>query len=196
VRGGRTLFERLDFAVGPGGLLHLRGANGAGKTSLLRILCGLARPDEGEVRWGGQPLQRLDDAFRRELLYLGHHNALHEALDIGQNLAFAMALAGQAPDVRRMDQALVQLGLGRQLGRLVRHLSQGQKRRVALCRLLLAPARLWVLDEPLVALDQSGITWLGATLQTHLRGGGTVVLTSHQPLALDGVHEQVLELTP
>lgn len=191
VRGGRQLFSGVGFEVAAGGLLHLKGGNGAGKTSLLRILCGLSSQDSGEIRWNGA---QVDENYRSNLFYLGHQNALQEALTVDENLQFYAALSGQMPDAQKTVAALGQLGVRACQHRLVRHLSQGQKRRVALSRLLMTPASLWILDEPFVALDQQAIQSLTAVVGQHLHSGGMVILTSHQDVDMGQVKAQVLEL--
>ena len=193
VRGGRQLFAGLAFGLEGGQVLHLKGSNGAGKTSLLRMLCGLARPDGGEIHWNGAPVHKDGAAFRSALFYLGHQNALQDALTVEENLQFYAALG---PTVQTVDTraALERLGVRACQHRLVRHLSQGQKRRAALSRLLLTSARLWILDEPWVALDAQGIAALRDLLAAHLAGGGMVILTSHQEVDLGAVQPQVLEL--
>lgn len=194
VRGERLLFERVGFRLGGGQLLHLRGANGAGKTSLLRLLCGLSPPESGQILWNGVSIKELGDDYRRDLFYLGHHNALQEALTVEENLAFYSALAGALPSADDTARALARLGLRACQGRLVRHLSQGQKRRVALSRLMLNRARLWVLDEPFVALDQAAIELLSDLVSAHLDQGGLAVYTSHQQVPVGSRQAQVLEL--
>ena len=193
VRGGRQLFAGLGFGLEAGQVLHLKGSNGAGKTSLLRMLCGLAQPDGGEIRWDGAPVQQDWAAFRGALCYLGHQNAMQDALTVEENLQFYAAL-GQGPQAMNSRAALERLGVQACQHRLVRHLSQGQKRRAALARLLLAPARLWILDEPWVALDQQGIQSLSGLLSEQLARGGMVILTSHQDVDLGAVRPQILEL--
>ncbi len=194
VRGGRQLFSGVGFEVAPGGLLHLKGTNGAGKTSLLRILCGLLHQDGGDIRWNGAPVNTAVEAFRSDLFYLGHQNAMQEALTVDENLQFYAALSGQTPDAKKTVAALGELGVRACQHRLVRHLSQGQKRRVALSRLLMTPARLWILDEPFVALDQQAIQSLSAVVGQHLHSGGMVILTSHQNVDIGSVQPHVLEL--
>lgn len=195
VRGERQLFEGVGFRLDSGQLLYLRGANGAGKTSLLRILCGLSPAEAGQICWDGVPIRELGEAYRHDLFYLGHHNALQEALTVNENLAFYAALAGTLPSEADTAHALARLGLRGCQSRLVRHLSQGQKRRVALSRLMLNRARLWVLDEPFVALDQAAIELLADLLAAHLAKGGLAVFTSHQQVDIGTVRPQVLELT-
>ncbi len=196
VRGERLLFDGLGFRLDSGQLLHLRGANGAGKTSLLRLLCGLSRPEAGQILWNATPIDVQAEVFRQDLFYLGHHNALQEALTVDDNLAFYAALAGAEPNAADTGSALERMGLRGCQCRLVRHLSQGQKRRVALSRLMLNRASLWVLDEPFVALDQNSITLLAGVIAAHLQGGGMAVLTSHQQVDIPGATVQALELSP
>jgi heme exporter protein A len=194
VRGERQLFDGVGFRLESGKLLYLRGANGSGKTSLLRILCGLSPAEAGQILWDGVPIDKLGEAYRRDLFYLGHHNALQEALTVNENLAFYAALAGAIPSEADTANALARLGLRACQSRLVRHLSQGQKRRVALSRLMLNRARLWVLDEPFVALDQAAIQLLADLVAAHLDKGGLAVLTSHQQVDIGNMPPQVLEL--
>jgi heme exporter protein A len=183
-RGGKTLFEGLNLSVSPGQSLHLQGDNGSGKTSLLRLLCGLAVPLVGQVLWAGQPTTQAREDFLRDMLYLGHALALKEGLSALENLHFAAALSGQpwVPDAA--VQALYQMGLRGREHLPLQILSQGQKRRVALARLGLSPARLWLLDEPFVALDSAACGVLQGLMQTHVARGGMVVFTSHQAVNL------------
>lgn len=184
VRGTRRLFSGVSFALEPGECLLLQGPNGSGKTSLLRILCGLARPERGEVAWRGQPIGRLAEEFRAEVLYCGHANALKDDLTPLENLLAAAALEGVPVSVRQAREALAALGIER-LERLpVRALSQGQKRRVALARLAITERALWILDEPLTSLDVGAAATLGGLLDGHLEQGGLAILTSHQPITL------------
>ena len=183
-RGGKTLFEGLNLSVSPGQSLHLQGDNGSGKTSLLRLLCGLVAPLVGQVLWAGQPTTQAREDFLRDMLYLGHALALKEGLSALENLHFAAALSGQpwVPDAA--VQALHQRGLRGREHLPLQILSQGQKRRVALARLGLSPARLWLLDEPFVALDSAACGVLQGLMQTHVARGGMVVFTSHQAVNL------------
>jgi heme exporter protein A len=194
VRGERQLFEGVGFRLQSGKLLYLRGANGVGKTSMLRMLCGLSPPEAGQILWDGHPIQELGETYRQDLFYLGHHNALQEALTVNENLSFYATLAGLVPSEADTARALARLGLRGCQGRLVRHLSQGQKRRVALARLMLNRARLWVLDEPFVALDQQAIELLVDLLTAHLAKGGLAVLTSHQQVEMAQASVEQLEL--
>jgi len=183
VRGDRTLFSGLSFAVAPGAGLLVQGANGAGKTSLLRIAVGLAPPARGDVTWDGRPIRSLGPTYRREVLYCGHPNALKDDLTAVENVRAAAALAGRSITTAAARGALAQVGVAAVSDLPVRSLSQGQKRRAALARLALDGARLWVLDEPLAALDVGGVDWLAGMLDAHLAAGGMALVTSHQPLA-------------
>ncbi len=192
VRGTRRLFKGVDAVIAPGQLLRVQGANGAGKTSLLRTLCGLSTPDQGEVRWSGRSLASQRDEFHRDLIYIGHAAALKDDLSASENLLAACLLGGQHPTEPALMQALAAAGLRQREHLSARSLSQGQRRRVALARLLLEPSPpLWVLDEPFNALDSAACDWLLGVLAGQLRRGGIVVLTSHQPVAIDASLSQV-----
>ena len=184
VRGTRRLFTGVSVKVAPGECLQVQGPNGSGKTSLLRILCGLARPERGEVRWNGEPIGALGEAYRAELAYCGHANALKEDLTPVENLAASAALYGADAATDAVRAALDAFGVLHLEVLPVRALSQGQKRRVALARLALCAHRLWILDEPLAALDARAAEGLAALLDAHLAKGGIAVLTSHQPVGL------------
>ncbi len=182
VRGDRLLFRHLSFSVNPGELLHVRGQNGRGKTSLLRILCGLSLPAAGEVRWAGQAIADLGEDYHRDIAYVGHLNGVQGELTARENLDFLCRLgAGGAHDEHLAD-SLNQVGLGRVSRLPAKLLSQGQKRRLALARLVVLPRKLWVLDEPFTALDTHSTGVLAALLQNHAAAGGIAVLTSHQDL--------------
>ncbi len=194
MRGERLLFRGVHCALPRGAWLHVTGANGRGKTSLLRIVCGLSPAAAGEVRWGDQTIGKLGDAYRRELLYIGHDSALQGMLSARENLRTAAALSGVAIDAEGIDAALARLGLAGREDLPTRFLSQGQKRRVALARLAFSPATLWVLDEPFVAMDAHALDVLSGLLAAHLSRGGMAVLTSHQAVPIGSVPAQVLEL--
>jgi heme exporter protein A len=186
VRGERPLFSGLDLAVDAGEWLHVRGENGAGKTSLLRLLAGLAQPAAGEILWGDQPIRQADEEYRRNLLFLGHHGALKEELTALENLEFSAALDGAELSEPEAIAALHRFGLKGREELPVRFLSAGQKRRVLLARLLTRKAKLWVLDEPFTALDVKAVDMLAALIGEHLAGGGMAVLTSHQAMPIPG----------
>lgn len=182
-RGERLLFRGLDFALLPGQVLWLRGRNGCGKTSLLRILAGLSSPEQGTVRQAGRPA------------YLAHSNALKDDLSVLESLQFLALLHGGAADAATCSAALRRAGLHDRRHAPVRTLSQGQRRRVALSRLFMqASARVWILDEPFDALDSDAVATLNQALQEHARAGGGVVLTSHLDLTLDDPLPTVLQL--
>lgn len=181
LKGDRLLFRGLALRLEAGGLLRIAGPNGVGKTSLLRLACGLALPEAGELRWLGRPIRSVRDAYHRTLLYLGHAAALNDLLTPLENLRFACAAAGDDADEEACMQALVRIGLADQLDLPARVLSQGQRRRVGLARLFLATRRvLWILDEPFTALDVAAVAELAQTLSDHCAGGGMVMLTTHQ----------------
>lgn len=193
-KGGRTLFQGVDCTVQSGRWLHIVGANGVGKTSLLRMVCGLAPIDSGEILWNGLSIGSSPEAYRRDLCYLGHLNALQESMTIQENLKFSSALSGFTPETTHINAILHSFGVGGRGQQLVRHLSQGQKRRVALSRLALSRAPLWVLDEPFVAMDHAGIRLLADLIAQHLSTGGIAVLTSHQDVNIGAIPAQILEL--
>ena len=181
-RGERQLFADVSFSLAAGEWLHVQGENGAGKTSLLRLLVGLSPADAGEIYWRGVAASEAD--FHRDLLYLGHHAAVKDDLTPLENLCLSAALDGIHLHEEAALAALVRLGLRGREALPVRVLSAGQKRRVLLARLLTRPAVLWVLDEAFNALDSGAVQLLGSLVGEHLARGGLAVLTSHQPLPL------------
>ena len=185
IRGDLQLFSDLNFELQPGDALWVTGANGSGKTSLLRMLCGLSAPAEGEVRWNGRNIRSLREEFCGKLIYLGHLNGVKDDLLAWENLVVAAALAGHPVSSDAAHAALEQLGLGRAADLPTRALSQGQRKRVALARLSLGRSKpLWILDEPFTALDQSAVAALCGTISKHLSGGGMVAYTTHQEIDL------------
>ena len=180
-RGDTTLFSGLGFALAPGGLLRVTGANGSGKTSLLRALCGLLLPTAGEVRWNGENIRALREEYWKHLAYVGHADALKGDLTVAENLAFACALSGLDVPFSRMEAAVESLGLAGRERLPARALSQGQRRRTALARLAVNEALpLWILDEPFAALDAQAVEQVQSLVGGHLARGGMVVLTTHQ----------------
>lgn len=184
VRGERRLFAGLDLAVGPGEWLHVQGENGAGKTSLLRILSSLSPPADGQIFWRGAPISELAEDYRRELLFLGHHGAVKEDLTPFENLMLAAQLDGTPLDETEALKTLARFGLRGREDLAVRFLSAGQKRRVLLARLAVRKATLWILDEPFTALDVKAVDMLSALIEEHLAAGGMAILTSHQSMPL------------
>lgn len=194
VRDDRPLFRELSFGVAEGEVLQVDGRNGSGKTSLLRILCGLANPAEGEVRWRGQSLARVRSDYWLDLAYLGHAHGVKLELTPLENLRLARALKRPDPQVS-IENALERVGLLGFEDVPARSLSAGQCRRVALARLLTTQARVWILDEPLTAIDRRGVADLEALIVAHARAGGIVVLTTHHPVRLSGCRVGSLHLT-
>jgi heme exporter protein A len=180
-RGHRRLFDRLSFRVDAGQCLHIAGDNGAGKTSLLRILCGLLIPTAGEVRWHGRPINRVRDEYGAELAYVGHLNGVKDDLTAAENLSTWAAMAGMQVQAAQVTQALELLAIERFAKWPAGQLSQGQKRRIGLARLTIASqARIWILDEPFNALDQHGVQILNRLIAQRVDSGGAVILTTHQ----------------
>ncbi len=195
VRGERQLFSGLSFAVTKGQLVHVSGTNGSGKTSLLRILCGLHAPYSGSVSWKGTPIASVAEEFHRNLCYIGHLSGVKDELTPLENLAISSTLAGTHIDPGHLLASLEQFGIAHCADLPARYLSQGQRRRVALARLALAHASpLWVLDEPFNALDTAAVAQLRQLLAEHVREGGMIVLTTHLDVAIEGVDPQHLNL--
>ncbi|MBV4411848.1 cytochrome c biogenesis heme-transporting ATPase CcmA [Enterobacteriaceae bacterium YMB-R22] len=178
VRDERVLFSVLSFSVAAGEVVQIVGANGAGKTSLLRILSGLASPQAGHVRWRGELINRVREDFHRELLWLGHQPGVKNVMTADENLRFFHPSCSQ--DARW--QALACVGMAGYEDVPVAQMSAGQQRRVALARLWLSRASLWILDEPFTALDVAGVEKLTRCFERHAGQGGSVLLTSHQAL--------------
>ena len=183
-RGHKPLFAPVSCVLHPGQALHLEGDNGVGKTSLLRIVCGLSASDAGEVRWNGRSTREDPQAFRTNLFYLGHALSLKEELSALENLLFDAAVAGRALSQLQALSALARMGLRGREHLPLRVMSQGQKRRTALARLWASQAPLWLLDEPFVALDVQAVDALRVVMAEHVAQGGMVVFTSHQAVNL------------
>ena len=193
-RGDEWLFKNLSFTVGPGQLLWLRGQNGRGKTSLLRLVVGLAQADDGQITWAGEPLRKSHD-FHNQLVYLGHASGLKEDLTAHESLQFLACLHQRDSGAQRLDAVLRRLAIHHRRNRQVRTLSQGQRKRVTLARLALEDKpSLWVLDEPFDALDSDGIDIVNRLIEEHLERQGSVLLTSHLTLSLKGAGIQELDL--
>ena len=184
VRGDRPLFSHFSFGLAPGELLHVLGRNGSGKTTLLRTLCGLTRPAAGEIRWNGTDIHALGDEYRGQLTYVGHSNGIQGELTPEENLRVDVSLSGDA-DTTLIRATLERLGLSAYHHFPAKVLSQGQKRRLALARLFVQKKSLWILDEPLSALDVSSVTLMTELLVEHLARGGMIVMTSHQEIEVE-----------
>jgi heme exporter protein A len=193
VRGERRLFAGVGFKLAPGELLYLQGRNGAGKTSLLRMLIGLLPPEAGEIRWKGKTIK--SDEFRADLCYLGHLNAIKEELTPLENLLAAARLAEEELSEDDAIDALEQVGLAGREDLACKYLSQGQKRRVALARLVKEKRPLWILDEPFVALDVAAVDWLAGIISGHLQRGGLAVMTTHQLVTIPAGNVRELRLS-
>ncbi len=193
-RGDRRLFTGLSFSLDKGELLHLHGHNGSGKTTLLRTVCGLILPTEGEVRWDGENIRKLREEFTRDVVYIGHKNGIKEDLTGLENLRIASALDGVPISEQQAWDALEQIGLRGHEDLPTKVLSQGQKRRVAMARLLVNRCRIWVLDEPFTALDKAAVEMLQAVIRQHVEEGGMVILTTHQEVSLTEGQVKQLQL--
>lgn len=192
VRGERRLFEELNLKVSSGECLHVRGENGVGKTSLLRLLTGLSKPEAGEIFWDGLPISKEVSTYHRELLFLGHRDALKDDLTALENIQLYAALDDIQLSSEKALSALWRFGLRGREHLPVGCLSAGQKRRVLMARMLTRQAKLWILDEPFNALDFHAVQALQELIGEHIAHGGLVVLTSHQEVMLP--HVRVLDL--
>ncbi len=197
-RGGRRLFRHLNLRLQPGQVVWLRGRNGRGKTSLLRLLAGLASPVAGTVQVDGVALRQSGHGWRQRLHHIGHPNALKEDLSVAESLRFFAALHGRSVSGAEGRAALDRLGIEPLAAASVRTLSQGQRRRVALSRLALSLTEpqpsVWLLDEPFDALDDDGICALNRLLTDHAKRGGSALLTSHQTLSLSDPAPTVFDM--
>lgn len=193
-RGDRELFTDLNFKLEPGTLLYVEGPNGSGKTTLLRAICGLFLPTDGDILWQGENTRSLAEDFRKDVIYLGHHNGIKLDLSGLENLRIASVLDGDNVSEKQLWDALKQMGLSGFEDLPTRSLSQGQKRRVALARLLFNSARLWILDEPFTALDIAAVEQLQTIIAKHVNQAGIVMLTTHQEVALTSGQVNRLQL--
>lgn len=184
-RGDRRLFSDLSLALTPGMLMLVTGSNGSGKTSLLRALCGLLLPTAGTVRWQGENIRVLREEYWRNLVYIGHTNALKDELTAAENLGVLCALSGVHTSIAQQRQALAHFGLAGRERLPAKALSQGQRRRTALARLsLCSTLPLWILDEPFAALDSTAVSHMQSVVGGHLAQGGMVVMTTHQEVPI------------
>ena len=184
IRGDRSLFTELSFSLKSGELLHLLGHNGSGKTTLLRTLCGLIKPSQGVVSWKGKNIRRQREEFSEEMQFIGHLNGIKADLTAVENLRILCRLDSLEVSDDELWQALEKMGLYGHEDLAVGVLSQGQKRRVTLARLLLTKSPLWLLDEPFTALDKAAVDFLQTVIADHIENGGMVILTTHQDVGL------------
>jgi heme exporter protein A len=196
VRGGRKLFQNLCFSLEQGELLEVSGPNGSGKTSLLRMLCGFLRPTAGEILWQGANISSLKEEYFKRLAYLGHANGVKAELSALENLRIHSGLAGARPGEEKIGAALERMGLGGSESSAAKTLSQGQQRRLALARLLVGGKALWILDEPLAALDSAAVRLVQSVLGEHLEGGGLAILSTHQSLETSAGRTVQIHLAP
>lgn len=194
IRGDRELFKDINFSLEAGGLMQVRGPNGSGKTSLLRMLCGLSHPVAGEILWNGQAIRALDSDYLAAVTYIGHLSGTKDDLTVLENLQISGALAGVEISAEEAHDALHYIGLKGREALPVKVLSQGQRRRVALARLLVCKTSLWILDEPLVALDVMAVKLVQGILEKHLQQGGMAVLTTHQEIDISVASIMELQL--
>ena len=195
MRGERSLFKGLCFAMRPGTLLAVRGVNGSGKTSLLRMMCGLLTPAAGTLKWNDTEISEAGEEFRAQLIYLGHLNGLKDELNATENLRLSLRVAGIAVNDAEAVAALEWSGLRERRHQPCGTLSQGQRRRVALARLQLSQARpLWILDEPFTALDVASVERTRDLIVNHLAAGGMVALTTHQEVPITAPITETVEL--
>jgi len=195
VRGDRRLFSGLDLSVSPGTFVQLTGANGSGKTSLLRILCRLLEPAEGQITWDGANIRSLGEEYFTSVTYLGHRHGVKDELSAVENLIISNALNGVSVSKERAITVLEQMGLkGREL-LPARLLSEGQRRRVALARLLVCNTKVWLLDEVMTSLDKGAVALVRSLIENHLDAGGMAIVATHQELEFSAGLTQRLELT-
>ena len=184
MRNDNRLFEALNARLEPGQMLLVEGPNGSGKTSLLRILTGLRLPDQGEVLWRGESIEKLAGEYYERINYVGHHDGIKLQLTCVENLRLARAMG--IPSGLTVDEVLEQVNLYAEGEIEASALSAGQRRRLALARLLATESTLWILDEPFTSLDRNSISMFHCIFERHLQQGGAVVMTSHHQISLPG----------
>ena len=184
-RGERKLFSGLNFSLRGGNVVQAFGPNGSGKTSLLRIICGLAAPAAGEVRWKGTNISRLGEEYFGQIAYVAHQNGTKDELDPIENLRISSGVAGHSLSKQEAQGVLELVGLSKQKHLPARLLSAGQRRRLALSRLLASRARLWILDEPLASLDDDGALLARNLISEHLSNQGMAIIATHEEMEMD-----------
>jgi heme exporter protein A len=194
VRGDRRLFSNISFSMTPGTFLQLTGPNGSGKTSLLRIICGLMAPEEGQIRWQGANIRALGEEYSTAINYIAHQNGLKEELTSLENLRISTGLAGTEISRNEAYNVLGKFGLGGRENLAARLLSEGQRRRSALARILTRSATLWLLDEVFTSLDKAAVSLMKLLIEEHLGEAGMAIVATHQELNIDAGLFQRLEL--
>lgn len=186
IRDERILFESLSFKIESGELVQIEGRNGTGKTTLLRIVTGLGDRDDGEIFWNNENIESNRDSYHQDLLFLGHQTGVKRELTAYENLRFYLSIHSEnSVDKQTIYNALIKVGLAGREDVPVAQLSAGQQRRVALARLWLSEHKLWILDEPLTAIDKQGVKVLESLFLQHAENGGIVILTTHQDMFAD-----------
>jgi len=195
MRGDRRLFSGLNFSMNEGELLHIKGANGSGKTSLMRIMGGLMLQTDGEIRWNSNNIRKLREEYQKDMLYLGHLPGIKADLTALENLRVNMAMSGHEISEDEAWKALGTIGLKGREDLPARVLSQGQQRRVALARMLVTKAKIWILDEPFTALDVKAVAMLQDVLSEHIGKKGMIALSTHQDFKLSQGNLRTIDLS-
>ena len=194
VRGNRRLFKEISFSVRPGDLFQLTGPNGSGKTSLIRMLCGLLPPTNGEICWQGTNISSLREEYFSVVTYLGHRQGMKDELTALENLRVSSGLSGIEITRKHALDALTRMGLAEQENLPARLLSEGQRRRLALTRLLVCRTTLWLLDEVLTSLDKAAVELIKSLIREHLAKGGMAIVATHHEMDLAAGMFQRIEL--
>ena len=189
----KPIFNNINFSLGEGELLHIIGANGSGKTSLLRLIAGLVQATTGKILWAKTAIDRCARTYREQFIYIGHTLGINDDLTPREHLRISRELQAQ-PSSMPIDEILKRVALYEQGDLLSKQLSAGQKQRLALAKLLLTKAPIWILDEPLSALDQSGRHFLVELITRHVSNGGRVIMTSHQEVNMPEISKKILKL--
>ena len=180
VRQRKPLFQPLSTSFLPGKITYVVGANGVGKTTLLKILCGILTPDDGQVLFNQVDIKQNLDEYCREFVFIGHNSAINDVLSVSENLDFFAACYANNGTLTDAKAILTKVGLFRHRSKLAYQLSAGQRRKLSLTRLWVSPAKIWILDEPFTSLDKETVAMLESWMVLHVEAGGTIVMTSHQ----------------